>query len=265
MNPILATVILALIQGWTEFLPISSSGHLVLAQHLLGVESAGVALEIILHLGTVFAVILYYREDFLSILSGGWDFVRGGRGPEAVSASRLILFLVLGTIPGALGGALFKDTIESAFGDVRFVCYALLFTGALLLSTLLVPRKRERLSPLRAFLVGAFQLLALLPGVSRSGSTISGGLFLGIDPEEAARFSFLLSVPIILGAVAFQLPDVGAELRAGHLPQYLIGLVVAFVSGYVAIGAMLKIVRRGRFGFFGIYCLLVGILGLFIL
>ena len=265
MNPILAAVILALVQGWTEFLPVSSSGHLVLAKHLLGVESAGVALEIVLHLGTVFAVILYYRDDFLAILRDGWTWVRGGRGPEAVSAARLALFLVLGTIPGALGGILFDDKIEAAFDDPRFVCFALLFTGVLLLSTLAAPRRNLGLSPLRAFFVGVFQLLALFPGVSRSGSTISGGLFLGLSPEEAARFSFLLSVPIILGAVAFQLPDVGAELRNGQLVPYVVGLVVAFVSGYLAISAMLKIVRRGKFALFGIYCLIVGTIGLFLL
>ena len=265
MNPILAAVILALVQGWTEFLPISSSGHLVLVEHLLGVHSEGVALEIVLHVGTVFAVILYYRDDFLAILRDGWRFLRGGRGPEAVSAARLALFLVLGTIPGALGGVLFDDRIEAAFGDPRFVCFALLFTGVLLLSTLAARKRDLRLSPSRAFAVGVFQLLALLPGVSRSGSTISGGLFLGLVPEEAARFSFLLSVPIILGAVVFQLPEVGAELEHGQFVPYLVGLVVAFLSGYLAIGTMLRIVRRGRFALFGIYCLIVGGVGLFLL
>lgn len=265
MSPILAAAILALVQGWTEFLPVSSSGHLVLAQHLLGVDSAGVALEIVLHLGTVLAVVLYYREDFISLLRDGFDYLRGGRGLEARSAARLFLFLVLGTIPGALGGVFFEDRIDAAFEDPRFVCGALLFTGLLLLSTLPVPRRREPITALRSVLVGLFQLLALLPGVSRSGSTISGGLFLGITPEEAARFSFLLSVPITLGAIVFKIPEVGAELQHGQFAPFAVGLVVSFLSGLLAIGAMLRIVRRGRFGVFGVYCLLVGTLGLLLL
>ncbi len=262
MNPLIAVVILALVQGLTEFLPISSSGHLVLTQALLGVESEGVALEIVLHVGTLLAVVLYYRNDLMELIREGLRFVGGRRDEASTKAMRMIGLLVLGTIPAAVAGVLLEDRIESAFQDPRFTCGGLLVTGALLLSTLRVPKGQREVNPFRAVVFGLFQMLALFPGISRSGSTITGGLLVGVKPEEAARFSFLLSVPIILGAVAFQLKDVSEGISSGGLLEYGIGLVVSFASGYLAIGTLLRIVRQGRFGWFGVYCLIVGALGL---
>ncbi|MEZ4654669.1 MAG: undecaprenyl-diphosphate phosphatase [Candidatus Eisenbacteria bacterium] len=255
-------VVLAAVQGLTEFLPISSSGHLVLAESILHVNEPGVALEIVLHLGTLLAVVLYYRADLWSLLVNGLAFLAGKRGPEARHAAFMILWLVLGTLPAAIAGVVFGDRIEAAFEDPRFVCGALIVTGLLLLSTLIRRAGNAPLSAGRAFLVGVWQTLALLPGISRSGSTISGGMHLGIRPEEAARFSFLLSIPVILGAAALKARELESAFSDGKAGLYLLGLAVAFILGYVSIGVLLRLVRRGRFGFFGVYCLAVGIGGL---
>jgi len=253
--------VLAAVQGLTEFLPISSSGHLVLVQTLLGVEESGVALEIVLHLGTLLAVVLYYRRDLIEIVGGVFRFLAGSRAESHVSAWRLTLLLVLGTLPAAVGGILLGSTIENAFGDPRMVTGALIITGIVLLATLKAPRGNEPVGWGRGLLIGFCQLLALFPGISRSGSTIAGGLFLGVQAEEAARFSFLLSIPVILGAAVLKAPDLASGVEGGKAGAYLLGLLVSFAFGYLSIGVLLRLIRKGQFGIFGVYCLIVGIGG----
>ena len=253
--------ILAAVQGLTEFLPISSSGHLVLAQALLGVDEAGVALEIVLHLGTLLAVVLFYRRDLGELLVGSAQFVGGARSAEPTAAIRTVGLLILGTLPAAVGGILLGSRIENAFGDPRWVTGALIVTGCVLLATLRVPRKAKPIGWPASLLIGFFQLLALFPGISRSGSTIAGGLFLGIKAEEAARFSFLLSIPVILGAAVLKAPELASGIEGGKAGAYLLGLVVSFAFGYLSIGVLLRLIRKGRFGVFGIYCLVVGVTG----
>lgn len=255
-------VVLALVQGLTEFLPVSSSGHLVLSQEVLGVQAPGVALEIVLHLGTLCAVVLYYAGDWARLVRGSWLYLRGSRASRAREAFTTTRNLVVATLPAALFGVLLGGRIEAAFQSPVFVSGSLVFTAALLLSTRAVTRRGGPVTAWSALAVGLFQMLALFPGVSRSGSTIAGGMFAGVRPEEAARFSFLLSVPIIIGAAVFKAPELADGLRDGQTGPYLLGLIVSFVSGYLAIGVLLRIVRRGRFSFFGIYCLIVGIFGL---
>ena len=255
-------VLLAVVQGLTEFLPVSSSGHLVLAAAWLHVDEPGVVLEIVLHLGTLIAVVLYFREDVWSLLSDGWSLLRGHRSLEQRRSGAMIVWLILGTLPAAIFGYFFGDHVEAAFEDPRIVCVALLLTGLLLLSTLFRRPGRRQLSGGIALLVGLWQTLALFPGISRSGSTIAGGMLLGLRPEEAARFSFLLSIPIILGAALLKVRALGSAMGHGQAGQYLVGLLVAFLLGYASIGILLRLVRTRRFGFFGIYCLLMGTFGL---
>jgi undecaprenyl-diphosphatase len=257
----LPVVLLALIQGLTEFLPISSSGHLVLAEKALGVAEPGVALEVILHLGTLGAVLLYYRRDWLDLAGAVLRFPARRSRPDDPRSLRLLGLLVLGTLPAACGGLLVGDRIEAAFQDPRFASAALVGTGLLLLATRLAGRGKRAVDARRALVIGFFQLLALFPGISRSGSTISGGLFFGVRPEEAARFSFLLSVPAILGAAVLKSGELSAGMRGGEAGRYLVGLVLAFASGDLAIGWLLRIVRRGRFAYFGVYCIALGITG----
>jgi undecaprenyl-diphosphatase len=251
-------LVLGVIQGVTEFLPVSSSGHLVLAERLLKVKSTGVALELVLHLGTLMAVVLYYWRDLLNLFSGLAGYVGGQRSGDNHRAADLALMLILGTLPAVAGALLFGGRVEAAFSNPQTVSFLLMITGCLLLSTLLVGRGVKRVGPLDALVIGLFQMVALFPGISRSGSTVSGGLFRRIRPEDAVRFSFLLSIPAILGAVIFKSKELAHGLRAGDALLYLEGFVVAFVLGYLSIGFLLRVVRRGRFGFFGAYCLALG-------
>ncbi len=252
-------VILGLIQGLTEFLPVSSSGHLVLAQRLLGLREPVLTFDIALHLGTLVAVIIFFRRDIAGIVQGIL-----GRGAERTSYTRLLLLIILGSLPTAVVGLAFKDTFEAMFASVTAVGVSLLITGALLLAAGLAGRPRRDLAETRswhALLIGLAQGLAITPGISRSGSTISTALLLGLKRELAVRFSFLLSIPAILGAVALQVLDLpaGADLAWGPL---LLGALVAGLSGWLALKLLLDLVKRGRIHWFAYYCGALGLLAL---
>lgn len=238
-----------LIQGLTEFLPISSSGHLVLVPELLGLEGPDLATSAVLHLGTLLAVLAYYRTDLMAML-------RPRRHPQA---GRLIALIALGTVPAAIAGLLLEDPISALFESPALTALALVGTGVILFGASLLPvggRTTEEMSWADAILVGAAQALALIPGISRSGATISTGLARRAEPGEAARFSFLLAIPAIAGAglyEALRLEDYG-----GLDMTVLAGLLAAAVSGYAAIAVLLR--ALGRFGIrpFAWYCLAVG-------
>ena len=210
-------VILGILQGATEFLPISSSGHLVFAQHYLkGFHQPGILLDVLLHLGTLFAVVIYYWKDIAKILRavliqldvfGWWDM---GARDTYQTQRRLVLLIAVGTIPTALIGFLFKDSIEMLFSSVSFTASMLIVTGIILAAADRikgVTRKIDSFQLKDSFIIGFVQGVAILPGISRSGSTIATGLFRKIDGEEAARFSFLLSIPAIIGAVILEVPS----------------------------------------------------------
>lgn len=258
----LEVTLLAIVQGLTEFLPVSSSGHLVLANALLGVREPGIALELVLHLGTLVAVVLYYRRDLARILTGSIRWLGGRRGPEERHSGEMFLLLVLGTIPAVLAAVLLGDWLEATFENPRETSVELMITGLILLATRLPRRGERRTTPADALLIGLAQAVSILPGISRSGTTIATGLFRGIRPEEAARFSFLLSIPAIFGAVLFKAKDIADRAEGGAAGLYLLGFLVSFALGYASIAWLLRIVRRGRFFAFGIYCLIVGAVGL---
>ena len=236
-------VILGLIQGITEFLPVSSSGHLVLAQRLLGLREPALTFDIALHLGTLVAVLLFFRRDIAGMVQGIL-----GRGPERTSYTWLLVLIILGSVPTAVVGLLFKDSFEAMFASVTAVGVSLLITAALLLAAGLAGRPRRGLEETRswhALLIGLAQGLAITPGISRSGSTISTALLLGLERELAVRFSFLLSIPAILGAVALQALDLPPGLHLAWTPL-LLGALVAGVSGWLALRLLLGLVRRVR-------------------
>lgn len=257
-------ILLGLIQGLTEFLPISSSGHLVLAQAAL--RSPGlannIALEIILHAGTLLAVIATYWRDLWRMLSDGLRFLRHPSDAQvrASTGVRELGLLCLATVPVVVAGLLLKDPIEAAFESPRFAALMLFVTGILLLATRFLQRPAHPLRMRIALPMGLMQVLSLLPGISRSGATICGGLFGGGRPGQVVRFSFLMSIPAILGAVIFQLPDLREALQAGVLVSYGVGFIVSFTSGMMAIQILLRVVVRGRFFLFGIYCILASLL-----
>ena len=246
---------LGVVQGLTEFLPVSSSGHLVIAQHFMSdFEQPGLTFDVVLHLGTLGAVLLYLRREVGLVLSG-WK-----PGDLGTPGRRLIGLLVLGTIPAVVAALLFKDAIVAGFENLSLVGVSLGATGIWLLATSRVAsgeRTLDRVEPLDALVVGLCQSAALVPGISRSGSTIGAGLARGLAHGAAARFSFLLSIPAILGAAVFNLKDATSVSRDAW-PEYAAGFLTAFAIGYVAIGIVIKFLESQRFHLFGYYCLVVG-------
>ena len=252
-------ILLGLVQGLTEFLPVSSTGHLVIVQRLIRFDGNPVAADALLHLGTLVAVVLYFRRE-LALVAGSvfkWA-TRRGRDRYTV----LAFYLLVATIPGAAAGAAFEKFFSAAFESVTVVGLMLITTGVILwLAESVRPGEKtlESLSLSDSLLVGLAQTLAIMPGLSRSGATIAAGIWRGFDRREAAKFSFLLSVPIIAGAAGFEL----AKTKESAISPYLlVGTVVAGLSGWLAIGLLIKMVQEQRLRFFSVYCFIVGSLAL---
>lgn len=250
---LLSVILLALVQGLTEFLPVSSSGHLALGGILLNLPREDITFEIVVHVGTLMAVLAVYRRDLLDLAAGVFR-----RERESMALAGL---LALASVPAALAGLYLQDSIAGLFNSPVAVSVMLIFTGAVLFSTKFMPGGlRERPTAAGGLLVGIAQAMALLPGISRSGLTISSGLLAGIRREKAARFSFLLSIPAIAGAAALKLGDAGTGDTG--LPLLLIGFGVSAVTGYAALRMLLRFLRSGRFAVFAWYCWLAGLSGL---
>lgn len=238
----LEAFVLGIFQGVTEFLPISSSGHLILAEHFGKIQGGGLAFDVFLHLGTLLAVLVYFWRDWWRILSGSFS----GKDPQA---RRLLLFLIVGTIPGALSGVLLENYVETVFRDPLRVAFMLALMSLPLLLAEWLAKHRKSLEVLRlpeALFIGVAQALAVIPGTSRSGITMSAGLFVGLRRDEAARFSFLLSAPIIAGAGAFEMLKLfkqGVALTG----VYFTGFFGALVSGLLVIAWLLRFLKRHTF------------------
>ncbi len=264
MSPF-AAVALGILQGLTEFLPVSSSGHLVLGAHFLGVEENTLAFDLALHLGSLIAVLAVYRRQLLKLVRAAF---RGrirlvkGRVRYSGADTRLLWLLVLATIPAAAAGALFESALEAAFSSPALVAAMLLVTGTILLLSRRAPEKKSELDWKRALLIGAAQALAIVPGISRSGLTISAGMFAGLRRLAAAEFSFLLSVPVILGAAAVKLPELLGSSGPMSFSLVLAGSAAAALSGYAAIRILLKVVAGRGFYRFGWYCWALGLVSL---
>lgn len=249
-------VFLGFLQGLTEFLPVSSSGHLAIAQHFLhGFAQPGVLFDVLLHFATAGAVMVYFRRDCFLLATSPFS-----KDPEAWLHRRLLKLLVIGSIPTAIIGLLFKDFFIGLFHNLTVVSIMLLVTGGLLFLSERLRRghrTESKLSVWDALLVGTAQGGAIIPGISRSGATISVLLLKGVDGETAARFSFLLALPAILGAGIVSTGDL-SEVTVTALPIYLTGMLVSFATGLLSIHWLLAVVRRRRLYAFGFYCCLVG-------
>ena len=268
----LTAFLLGLIQGVAEFLPISSSGHLAIAQNLLGLESAGSVPEffdVLLHLGTLIAVFAAYWKDICEMVveffRGIGDLAHRSTPSPVPPARRLILLIIVGTLP--LFAVLpVRKAVQGLGDNMVFVGAALIVTGFLLFlcDRVRKGRKTERSATWAdALLVGVGQAVATLPGVSRSGMTITAGCFVGYERRFAVRFSFLLSIPAVLGANILSIGDaVKAGINGAELPMYLVGVVTAAVTGYLCIRLLRYVADKGRFGAFAYYCWAVGILTL---
>ncbi|RKU31494.1 hypothetical protein C6495_12475 [Candidatus Poribacteria bacterium] len=268
-------LLLGILQGLTEFLPVSSSGHLVLAQAFLGLKEPLVFFDVMLHVGTLAAVLVVYRGAIGNLISGGVSAIaRRNVSPEL----KFIWLILLGSIPTGVIAVLFKDTLEAAFDKVWLVSVMLIVTGGILQ----LPRlRREGAFPKRASgnnggtsdaadtgmrwwhapLIGIAQGCAITPGISRSGTTISVALLCGISAKTAAEYSFLLSIPAILGAVVLKMRDVVDTA----IPIHIIagGMLASFVVGYVALRLLLVMLNRGKFSVFSYYCVALGLASLF--
>lgn len=264
---LLQSLILGLVQGLTEFLPVSSSGHLVLAGHLLKVPSGDLSFELAVHLATTAAVVLAFRRRLWKMAKAVLAArirMRGGRLTTSDDNLRLFLLLALATVPAALVGYFLEEAVERAFSSPAAASIGLLATGGILFGTRWARGRREP-RPMdwrRALVVGLAQAAAILPGVSRSGSTIAAGIYSGVKQEKAAEFSFLLSIPIILGAGAFKFKDLAASGQPAEFLPLAAGGLAAAVSGFLAIKWLLAIIKRNRLDYFSYYCWLVGAAGL---
>ena len=269
---LLSSILLGLIQGVAEFLPISSSGHLAIAEHFLGMSGASDIPEffdVLLHLGTLVAVFVAYWDDVrdmvVEFFCGVRDLARGSTPTPVPPARRMILLIIVGTLP-LLVVLPIKDLVEGLADNMYFVATALLVTGCLLFASDRVKkgRKTEKSATMvDVLLVGVAQAIATCPGISRSGTTITAGCFRGFDRKFAVRFSFLLSIPAILGANILSLKDaVEAGIIWADVPVYLVGVVVSAVVGYACIRLLKMIADRGKFGAFAYYCWAVGVLTL---
>jgi undecaprenyl-diphosphatase len=259
-------IIMGLVQGLTEFLPVSSSAHLVFADHFLRLqlsEAETVSFDVLLHLGTLVAVGLYFRRDLLALVRGLWLWFSAPRRAWGDPGARLCGLLLVGTIPAGVAGVALKDFFSAAFQNVPGTAALLLVTAAMLLWISARPvggRTLESATWRDALTIGLCQAVAILPGVSRSGATITGGLWRGLDREAAPRFSFLLSIPIILAGGLFDLKATWATGLSLPFAPLLLGFLSAAASGYLAVVLLLDVVRRGRLHRFAYYCIGVSLL-----
>ena len=257
MGEFLKIMVMAVIQGLTEFLPVSSSGHLVLAKHFLGLESPGASLELFLHGGTLLAVVLYYRRKLMALLIGCFRFEKA----SVIYAAWVLLSMVPAGILFAFKG----DEMVAKYDSPMFVGAMLCITGLALTSLVFLRNRAERIrsfNALDAFLMGLAQAIAMLPGISRSGSTIFAARLAGVKPSEAAEFSFIMSIPVIAGALFMEVIKSGSAIRSVSLTHCFVGAVVAGVVGFLAIGILIRVLNSGKFWMFGLYCMAVGVLSM---
>ena len=272
----LEAILLGILQGLTEFLPVSSSGHLVLAQQFLGLKEPLVFFDVMLHVGTLAAVLVAYRDAIGRLVVGGLSALGNTqlwRHPSRTLNNspdlKFIWLILLGSIPTGVIAVVFKSELESFFDEVRLVSVMLILTGAILQ----LPRFRQEkadnhensghhLKTWHAPLIGIAQGCAITPGISRSGTTISLALFLGIPAKTAAEYSFLLSIPAILGAVVLKVRDVGDTA----IPLHIVGggMLASFIVGYIALRFLLVVLNRGKFSVFSYYCIALGVVSLLI-
>jgi undecaprenyl-diphosphatase len=267
------SIVLGAVQGLTEFLPVSSSGHLVIAQNLFGIREPQLSFDVAVHLGTLMAVFIYFRKDihaltatlmrcFFLILKGRWSELPSREDPDM----KWILMICAGSIPTAIIGLLFHEISDRLFSSVLLVGIMLSITGILLWFTRGIRKQAKTMtefSLLDAVVIGLVQGIAVLPGISRSGSTISTAIYLGVSRETAARFSFLLSIPAIFGATLLTAKDMTNE-ASFDAATVLFGMLTSGIVGYLALSLLVYIVNQGRLHYFSPYCWLLGLISVFI-
>ncbi|MEO2059880.1 MULTISPECIES: undecaprenyl-diphosphate phosphatase [Mesonia] len=255
---VLDALILGIIQGLTEFLPVSSSGHLELGKAILGdnsIPEESLMFTVVMHFATALSTIVIFRKDI-------WEILRGLLQFKWNEETQFSLKIIISMIPAAIVGVLFEEQLEQLFGgSVLLVGFMLIITALLLWLADKAKNTGKPVSYSNAFVIGVAQAIALLPGISRSGSTISTSVLLGNDKTKAARFSFLMVVPLILGKIAKDLLD-GELTHTGNSTGLIVGFIAAFVSGLFACTWMISLVRKSKLSYFAIYCLIVGVIAI---
>jgi len=236
-------VILGLIQGLTEFLPVSSSGHLVVAQTFFNLASPPILFDILVHVGTLIAVFIFFKKEIFKL------------------NTHQIKLIIIGTVPAIIVGLLIEPAIETLFSSLSLVALSLLVTASLLFVTKYLHKENNtinKLSNKNAIIIGIFQALAILPGISRSGSTVSAGLFTGLKKSAAFSFSFLLSIPAIIGALVLHVKDY-SQFTYNNLTPSLIGMLISAITGFMALKILKIIIRKAKLHYFAYYCLFLSI------
>lgn len=254
---VLHALVLGIVQGLAEFLPISSSAHLSLVPYVFGWEDPGLAFDVALHLGTLAAVLWYFRLEWIALARAGFEILTTRK--IETDEQRRALFIVIATIPGAIGGLLLQKYAETVFRDPKLTAVALIVLGTLLWAADRYAKQTRELTNLRwtdALLIGIAQVFALIPGVSRSGSTMTAGRALGFDRTSAATFSFLMSMPITAAAAVLKVPE---ALREGVTLPIVVGILASGISGWLAISVLLRYVSTKSFGVFALYRWILGL------
>lgn len=257
MENIIWAILLGIVQGLTEFLPVSSSGHLEIVKYLLGDQSVAeesLLMTVTLHAATALSTIVVFRKDIISIIKGIFQF----KWNEDL---QFLVKIVISMIPAVLVGVLFEEQIESLFSrNIPLVSAMLVITGGLLFLADRAKKTDKAVGYRNALVVGLAQAIAILPGISRSGATISTAVLLGIDREKAARFSFLMVVPLILGKMAKDLLDGDLSQSTPHLTALGVGFLAAFLTGLLACVWMIRLVKNSKLTYFSIYCFIIAVL-----
>ncbi len=264
----LYAILSGIVQGLCEFLPISSSGHLAIVGHYFGGKSSvgGFTFGVMLHLSTLLAVVIVCRRDVIELVTAFFSLIKkllSGRLKDGLTSSeRYVVCVVVATLPMALA-ILVDDRVEALFSDVRFIGATLIANAAILalsdIAARRADRRLEKMTPLDALVVGLVQLVAVIPGLSRSGTTVTGGLIRRIERRSAMRFSFIMSIPTILGACVFELPEVlTTPIPQGELLPIALGMVAALVSGIAAIKFFGFVAEKNNFKIFSLYCAVLG-------
>ncbi len=248
------SITLGIIQGLTEFLPISSSGHLVLGQSFLGINQTGNEFEILVHMGTLTSILYVFFNDIRELLLS----------IKSIKTQRYIFFIFIATVPAVVVGFGLKDIIETFFDNLFVVGLALIFTGFILLVSSYFRKIDIKQNYFHSFIIGIAQAIAIIPGISRSGMTISCALFFGINPKQAARFSFLLAIPVITGAGLLLLLDLNNSFQLE--PSIALGgFISSFLIGVMSLKWLIGLLENGKFHYFGLYCITIGICTLYLI
>ena len=264
MEYLLKAILLGIIQGLTEFLPVSSSGHLVVFANILNFQESGIAFEVFVHFGTLISVLVAFRKELGAMILAPYEvWVKKSENEEIKEFLMWDFYIIVATIPAVIVGLFFKDQIEQAFQSILLVFVMLLITGLLMFLTQYLKFRNVKFNFKNTFIIGIAQSFAILPGISRSGSTIFTGMAQGMDREKVAKFSFIMSVPAILGAVVLKLNDmINNPPLSSEITGIALGTLFSAITGYLAIVLLMNVVKKGKLQWFGYYCFALGLIGL---